>query len=171
MLKKTYVWKTLLLGTIFSVAGAVAVFAQMKNDHVQWELLTTEVSGKPGEVVTVQVRADIVSGVHMYTTRVYGDMLGPAPTVITAGSEKTASVSGPVSSDVEPVTKYDPNFELETEFWKDQVTLTIPVKIAEDAETGTQKAWVNFYFMTCNSYACRPPTDKRLEFVLNVAGK
>lgn len=171
MLKKTYLWKTLLLGTFFCVAGAVAVFAQMKNDHVQWELLTTEVSGKPGEVVTVQVRADIVSDVHMYSTRVYDDVLGPAPTVITAGSKETASVSGPVSSDVPPILKYDPNFELETEFWKSRVTFTIPVKIADDAEVGAQKAWVNFHFMTCNSYSCRPPTDERLEFVLNVAGK
>lgn len=152
------------------VCGALSLHAQRENDHVQWEMLTPEITGRPGDVVNVQVRASVAPEAHMYSMYTYPeDVLGPQPTVITVGGEGFLSLTSPVSSDVLPIRKYDENFELTTEFWKGDVIFTIPVTIATTATPGTHEGWVNFTFMTCTDQFCRPPIDTKLTVAITVA--
>lgn len=158
---------TLLLLWAFAPASAVA---QMRNDHVAWELLTPEVSGKPGDIVQVKIRMTIAPKAHLYSMRTYPDsVMAPQPTAIRVGDTTILSSAGTISPSVQPIQKKDGNFDdLLTEYWEGDVTLTIPVKIAKKAKRGTYEGWVNIYFMTCNDKMCRPPTDEKFEFTVRV---
>lgn len=161
-------YRTLFAVTTVLLFAASALRAQMRNDHVEWELLTPTVSGKPGEVVDVRIRLTVAPGAHLYSLRRYPEgVIGPVPTTITAGDTVILKMTGDVASDVPPTKKKDSNFDdLPTEFWKGTVTLTIPVTISEQAEPGEHTGWVGVYFMTCTDRYCRAPTDER--FPINV---
>lgn len=153
---------------LWMLAPAAAT-AQMKNDHVSWTLLTPEIKGKPGDKVEVKIQAKIVPKAHLYTTKTYPDsVLGPSPTVVTAGENNVITRAGGVRGSKAPKKVLDPNFDLETEYWEGTVTLTIPVRIAKKAKPGEQKGSIGINFMTCNDKICRPPTDEKFTFTVTV---
>ncbi len=162
---------SLIILLLLLVAAGTPSLAQKKadeNPNVEWKLLTPAVSAAPGASAEVKVRAKIAKGSHLYSLKAYpADALAPQNTVITAGEKDLLSL-GKVRTPA-PTKKYDENFEIETEFWENEVTFTIPVKIAAKAKPGEQEGWVQFYFMTCNDQSCMPPTEKKLAFKVTVA--
>ncbi len=151
------------------LAAAGALRAQ-ENPNVAWKLLTPTVTGKPGDVVEVKVEAKIASGWKMYSTKGYPDTLlsAPQPTEITVGEPSLITRSGSIKGS-KPQRHYDEGFEIETEYWKGTITLTIPVKISSKAVLGQEgKGWVNFYFQTCDSSTCLPGMDKKLAFTVQI---
>lgn len=161
--------KFLCAAVLLPLLCATALKAQGANPYVSWELLTPEISGKPGEVVPMKVRFSVAPGTHIYSLRTYGSKtIGPMPTSITVGDSAVLSEVGEIISDIPPTVKEDPNFEIKTEYWEGKVTLTIPVRIAEQTEQGEYRGWVNIYFMTCNDRLCSPPTDKHFAITVRV---
>ncbi len=159
-------WAVLLW--LHGLAPAAAA-AQMRNDHVSWTLLTPEIKGKPGEIVYIKIKANIVAGAHVYSTATYPDSVpGPSPTGITVGEADLVSMAGEVKGSKAPKRVYDPNFDIETEYWEGAVTLTIPVRIAKKAKPGKKEGRVSINFMTCTDKLCRPPTDETFTFALRV---
>lgn len=157
---------TLLLAfLLLTVAAVPTVMAQGKNANVEWKLLTPTVSGAPGATVQVKVRATLKNGHHLYTTKQLPDGPNgrPEATEVTVGENSMFSLAGKLKGPA-PISHYDENFEMETEYWVGSVTLTVPVKIAATAKPGTAEGWVNFYFMTCNDAVCIPPTEQKLTF-------
>ncbi len=146
------------------------VYGQMKNDHVSWKLLTPKVTGKPGDKVDVKIKVDIVPKAHLYTTTTYPDtvLAAPEPTEVTAGEKGIITRAGKVRSNKPHKTKFDKQFDINTEYWEGSVTLTVPLRISKSAKIGEGKGWVEFYFMTCTDEMCRPPTEERLEFTVVV---
>lgn len=153
---------------LLCISGVMAS-AQTKaneNPNVQWKLLTPSLSGKAGETVEVKVRATIAKGSHLYSLKPYPkDALAPQNTEISVG-EKSLLTLGHVKTP-KPISHYDENFEIQTEYWENAVTFTIPVKIAGNA-SGKEQGWVSFYFMTCNDQTCMPPTAKKFTFDLDI---
>ena len=165
----------LLVFTFFALSSLVDLSAQGKNRHTTWELLTPTLKGKPGQTLYAKVRVSLVPNAHLYTTMTY-EGEGPSPTEVTVGDTELMSLDGQITSDVKAIRKYDPAFSygderVFTEFWKDTITLTIPIKIAESANSGESKGWINIYFMTCDHQVCLPPTDQRFDFELIVKNK
>ncbi len=151
------------------LVAAGSLHAQ-ENPNVAWKILTPTITGAPGDVVELKVEAKITSGWKMYSTRSYPDTLlaAPQPTEITVGEPSLITRSGSVKG-TRPERHYDEGFEIETEYWKGTVTLTIPVKIAKKAPAGQKlEGWVNFYFQTCDASVCLPPVDKKLTFSVAV---
>lgn len=143
--------------------------AAQDNRNVSWKLVTSDIKGKPGDKIEIQIKADIASGYHLYSTKTYPDtVMGPSPTEVTVGEKKVVSKAGRLKSSKPPKKVYDGNFEIETEYWMGSVTFTVPVQISKNAKPGDQKGWVSFYFMTCNDQACQPPTDAKLQFTITV---
>lgn len=153
---------------LLMVAASGLLISQVRsedNDHVTWTILTKEVSGKPGDKVDIKVKAKIVSGAHLYTTKTYPDsVLGPSPTEVTVGAKGVLSRVGGIRSTPNPTSKFDEAFELNTEYWTGTVTLTVPARISKSASEGNEKGWVEFYFQTCTETFCRPPSTVKLEF-------
>ncbi len=158
---------------LIGIGGSVGAWGQLKNRHTTWTQLTKSIKGKPGDDAEVKVKVSLVPKAHMYTEKTYGDE-GPAPTEITVGESSVLTKRGKLRSSQKATSKPDPMFitlegdTLSPAYWEGSFTLTVPVRIAKNAKPGEHKAWVNFYFMTCNESTCLPPTDQRFEFTVTV---
>jgi thiol:disulfide interchange protein len=69
-----------------------------------------------------------------------------------------------------PHTAFDQSFGIDTEFYSDHATFTVPVRAAADAPAGRTKARLQAYFQTCNDQLCLPPKTVTMEVVLEIAG-
>jgi len=155
-----------LLLALLLVTPVLLRAQQNGNDRVKWSLLTSKVSGAPGEVVQVKLKGVIESGWHTYSTKTYED--GPSATVFTVGDRAVATLSGRVKG-TPPTKHFDEGFEMETETWSGTITLSVPVKIAKDAKPGSAEAWVNVNFQVCQEGRCLPSIDKKLPFTIEIA--
>jgi thiol:disulfide interchange protein DsbD len=89
--------------------------------------------------------------------------------VITLPPSKLFVPTGPVSAP--PGTRLmDPNFNLETEFFEDQVDFLIPLKVTAGTALGRQKLEVTTNWQTCNDHLCLPPTEATISVDVNVGG-
>lgn len=133
---------------------AFSFTAAQINNNVRWTLLTKTLSGKPGSVVSVKVKATLVEKEHLYSFTT----LGAAPTECTVRGEWLRLGRKPQANS-RPLRMYDENFEDTTEFWEKSVVFTIPVRISASAQPGTVTGNVTFNFMTCNDTRCIPNVD------------
>lgn len=130
------------------LAILVLAFTCLVNaeDQVAWT--ANAPSGKAGDVVTIELKATIAKGYHLYSTKEIID--GPSPTSFEA--VKPLVLAGPVTSD-QPLKKLDNNFGKEVEFFENQATFKVPVKLGAEGAKGSLKVT----FMTCNDRMCVPP--------------
>ena len=149
----------------FSVAFTASLLAQGTNPHARWKLVTPVVKGIPGAVVDVKVEVKLVPKSHIYSLTTGG----ASPTEVTVGGKEIATLAGRIKANRPPHRSYDINFEDTTEYWEKGVTFTVPVKISKKAKPGsTARAWVNFYYMTCDDARCIPPLDEKFTFDVTV---
>lgn len=170
-LKRTFFAVPMLLYIVLSAGTALHAQVQSPtNDHVSWDILTPSVSGRPGEIVDVRVRMNVVRIAHIYSTTTFPDsMLGPSPLKFSAGGDDLLSIDSDIAFDIAPKRHYDENFELTVETWSGRsVVVTIPVRISRDASDGLHDGWVEARFMTCTDTFCRPPSAVRLDLTVDV---
>jgi thiol:disulfide interchange protein DsbD len=159
----------LLAGMMFlSASGAAA--QDISTDPITWSIAAKEktVSSKPGGTFIVYLTAKIEAGWHLYSLDQPEG--GPKPTRITVPSEQVFEQSGTIESP-EPNRAHDENFGMETEFFKESVTFTLPLRVAEKAPAGQHKLQVQVRFQTCNDQLCLPPKTVKLELTVEVTGK
>lgn len=142
-MKKLILFLALAYSTLLS-----AQLGQSDNpDPVKWSA-STEVNGTE---VTLTLRATIEEGWHLYSQKDNGFM-GPIPTSFTLKDTSLYSNDGKWTEG-EPHLEYDPNFDMELEFYsheaefKTVVTANVPdFTLAGELE-----------FMVCNDEMCLPP--------------
>lgn len=150
---------------VFFVAGA----AQERLEPIKWSIKTTGKAGdsvgmlKPGARMSVELTAKIEEGWHLYAPDQPPG--GPIPTRIEMPEGQPFKLAGEIETPP-PRIELDPNFNLETQFYEDEATFTLPVEIAADAPSGKQEVKVNIVFQTCNGQKCLPP--KRLKLAVMV---
>jgi tetratricopeptide (TPR) repeat protein len=138
------------------------------ENPITWALKAETPGGplKPGETFTAQLTAQIVAGWHIYAPNQAPG--GPRPTRITLPAEQSFKLAGAVESP--PSQKaFDENFGIETNFYKNSVTFTLPVQVAGDSLPGRYQLRVNAYFQTCNDHLCLPPKTVQFVTFLNVS--
>lgn len=150
---------------LISASGLLA-----QNGHVEWQPLTPEISGKPGEIVNVQLQFTTAPGAQMYGFRNYDDQIfGPVATTVGAGGVLALSPKNPVTTDVPPTAGPDAHFaNMETEGWEGTVIMTVPVRIAEDAKPGEHEGWVNVNYMTHGGGEISSSTDAHFTILVRV---
>ena len=112
------------------VAAAAYVFAQGEEvnlNPIQWAF-KAHLPAKPlqaGEPFTVELSAQIDEGWHLYSTDEVEN--GPKPTRSSVPAGQPFEQAGEIDLPV-PLSALDPNFEMETRFYEQAVTFTIPVR-------------------------------------------
>jgi len=143
------------------VAGVVSARAKAETlrTPVQWAVSANPTQQfKPGDRITVSVRATIAEGWHLYSiSQAPG---GPVRTTITVPPNQGFHIGGTI---VGPPYKksFDENFNMETEFYVVSATFRVPVAVAANAKGGKAKVPVNVYFQACNDRNCTIPTVKK----------
>ncbi len=141
--------------TAFIVFVSIAALAQRPNEVVTWKgSLPVPAALRPGAKVTAKLEAKIQAGWHVYS--ISQPPGGPTPTVISVPEGQPFRLAGPVAGPV-PHSVYDPNFQMQTEYYVDSATFRVPLRVAAGAASGPGKAMIDVIFQTCNDRICLPP--------------
>jgi len=161
-------FSSLLLACAFAWL-AVGAYAQEPIEPIKWSL---EIQGggppqmKPGERFNALLSAKIDEGWHLYSPDQPPG--GPIPTQISLPADQPFKLAEAIEVPV-PRTEMDPNFNLETQFFEEQVTFTLPVVVTQNATSGDHGVNVNVTFQTCNGRRCLPPKRVQLTDKIGLA--
>lgn len=140
--------------------------AQESSGAVKWALKVVPAEGvKVGSKFVAEVRADLGDGWHVYSiTQPPG---GPTTTTINVPAGQPFKLGGAVVAPA-PDKEYDPNFDMEAEFYSNEVTFKLPLVVDATTKDGTQTLLVDAYFQACNDRNCLPPTTVHLKAAVKV---
>lgn len=136
----------------------VISFAQ---NPVSWSL-ESNAKGKTlksGEKIQAKLKAKIEGNWHLYA--VEQPEGGPFPTQITIVENLPFEIDGKITSP-EPITKFDPNFEIDTKFFGEKAEFNFPVK--SNSETNGDILAVNVKYQVCDDKVCLPPKTVKVSF-------
>lgn len=162
--------RALMIGgglSVLALAGAAFAQPSLGGDTVSWSASAPAQAVKPGGRVKVTLRGAVQNGWHVYGLQQLPD--GPTPLRVTLDASDVASADGqPAGS---PVTKLqDPSFNLETQYYEHDFTVTAPVRIGPHAAAGQQQIPISVRFQTCNGRICQPPKTARLSVPVTIRG-
>ena len=129
--------------------------AQIFNP-VSWK---TEIKELENGRFELQMTASIEEGWHLYSQSLPSDD-GPIATEFTIKESSDFLTEGKVN-EPKPKTEFDPNFDMDLNYFEDEVTFTqvIKSKVAD-----AYKMTAEVYFMVCDAEKCLPPEYVDLEF-------
>jgi thiol:disulfide interchange protein DsbD len=135
---------------LFALFSSLLSFAQQE---VEWAF------SFDNETDSVVVVAKIQPGWHLYSQHIDNE-LGPIPTSFSFKPNENYKLVGGV---IEPkaIMEYDPNFEGELHFFKDEVSFKQKIELKKSTEIEGMVT-----YMVCNDVMCMPPSD--VEFKITI---
>jgi len=134
-----------------------SVGAAVAQDPIHWSIARAEAKPAPGgKTFSVNVNAQIDAGWHLYALE---EPPGPTPTVISIPKTSPYALDGDIVIPA-PTRVFDANFGVETAFFEDQATFTLPVRVTSRA--GRTPLTVEVVYQTCNDRLCLPPKLEQL---------
>ncbi|CAN5578804.1 thioredoxin family protein [soil metagenome] len=155
MIRKSFIKLMFVAAIVFL---PVLTFAQ---NPVSWSL-ESDAKGKSlksGEKISAKLKAVIEGNWHLYA--VEQPKGGPFPTKISVAENLPFELDGKTSSP-EPITKFDPNFGIDTKFFAEQAEFNIPLKTT--AETNGDDLAINVRYQVCDDAVCLPPKTVKVSF-------
>lgn len=158
----TSILSTLMLGMPVKLASQDTTL-----NPVKWSLKLDPAAKtyKKGEPFTAQVTAQIEEGWHLYSLEEIPN--GPRPTRITLAEDQGFTLAGEIEQPV-PITKFDENFGVETQFYEESATFAVPLKVSATAKSGATTLVIQTRYQTCNDRLCLPPKTVKLEAQLEI---
>jgi len=155
MFRNFYLKSFLILTVLFlpAVAGA--------QNPVSWSL-ESEAKGKTlkkDEAFKANLKATIDGDWHLYA--VEQPEGGPFPTRITIAESSPFVIDGKTASPA-PITKFDPNFKIDTKFFAKSAEFNLPLKAT--AEITADALAVNVKYQVCDDTVCLPPKTVKVTF-------
>jgi thiol:disulfide interchange protein DsbD len=154
-------WQRVAASLVLLAACAPTSGAQEAQlNPVRWslEIKPTTAPLKAGDELTVKLTAKIDAGWHLYSLTLPPG--GPRPTRIVLPTDQPFEMAGKIEAP-DPLSDFDPNFGMETTFYEEAVTFTLPIKFTGD--TPSDKLAVNVRYQVCTKQLCLAPKTVRLE--------
>ncbi len=136
----------------------LAIAAQ---DPTKWTL-SSDAQGKQlkaAEEFKAELRAAVDPGWHLYALEQPDG--GPIPTTIKIPDGRPFAIAGKIGSP-KPITEFDPNFNLDTKYYINEASFSVPLKAA--ADTPGDELALDVRFQLCNETYCLPPKTMRVSF-------
>ena len=158
---------------LLSLAPAVPAFAQAPGSSsglgpptVTWVASAPAKGGlKPGSRLAITLRGAVKDGWHVYGLK--QSPAGPTPLRVTLAANGVVKADGaPVGT--RPTRFHDPAFGLETQYYSDAFTVTVPVRIAAQLPAARHLIPLDVRFQTCDGQICQPPKTVRVNAALDV---
>ncbi len=157
-MSQTQRYSILVTVLLFAGFASMSVFAQ---NPTKWKLeLEVDKTGdylKSGSLWKANLLAEIEPGWHLYSLK-QADA-GPIATTVKLPEDSLFEINGEVTTP-KPITEFDPNFEIDTSFFKDNANFTVPLLTRGDAKESDLK--VDVRFQLCNDRLCLPPKTVRV---------
>lgn len=132
---------------------------------IQWSLTVKSKAHRAGNTFTAQLTAQIKQGWHLYALEEVPN--GPRPTRITLAAQQPFVLSGDIEQPL-PISKFDENFGVETQFYQVSATFRLPIKISSEAKPRKTKLVVQTRYQVCNEHLCLPPKTVKVETVIEI---
>ncbi len=147
-----------VLTAFLTAAGAQVL------DPVQWSLVLEPAQAEPGGLVAARLTAVIEDGWHLYSSTTPQGK----PIALDLRISDSPAIASWKAHQPEPVVEFDPNFELNSEWYEHSAEFFIEIYLADDIEGGQRiEAWVRYG--ACDDRQCLPPKRKSAAAVLTVA--
>ncbi len=137
-------------------------FAQ-KLDPIQWTF-TPDQKAAPGGQVTGHLTAKLDQGWHLYSPTTPPG--GPIPTTLKL-DDNTAIPSYSVYQP-KPDSEFDPNFNLNVEWFENQADFLVVADISKTAAAGPLQLTAQVRYQACNDRLCLPPRKKSAALTVTV---
>jgi thiol:disulfide interchange protein DsbD len=156
-----------VLFVLFFAAQYFAAQCQ-STDPIRWKAASYPIDVKPGATFGAEITAMIDDGWHLYALEQASG--GPIATRIAVADGQKFRLAGDIRSP-QPEVAFDPNFDLETQIYKGEVTFTLPVQAASDASPGKNLLAITAFYQTCNDKTCLPPKLVKIDVAVNVISR
>jgi thiol:disulfide interchange protein DsbD len=146
-----------LLASVAFCTLTLAPICAAREDPVQWTLAPAKGAAQiaPGSHVFVALKASIAPGWHLYSPTTPPG--GPNPTQIRL--QEAPVIAAYRVYRPEPIRKFDPNFQLQTETYTGNATFLIDTATAPSA-TGKANFAAMVRYQVCSDVKCLPPVRK-----------
>jgi hypothetical protein len=149
----------------FALAETAIAQPSLGAETVAWTAPAPVQAAKPGGRLNITLHGAVQKGWHVYGLKQLPD--GPNPLRVALDASDVAKADGPPVGS--PATKFqDPSFNLETQFYDHDFTVTAPVRIGPHAAAGAQTIPISVSFQTCNGGICQPPRTVRLSVPVTI---
>lgn len=139
---------------------AFAVPAAFAQNPVSWTMKANAPRTlKANDKFSAQVTANIEAGWHLYS--ISQPPGGPIATRISVVENQPFKLGGGIKGTA-PKTKFDPNFQINTETYESSATFNVPIVVAADATAGQTQLNINVRFQACTDETCLPPKTIKL---------
>lgn len=135
------------------------------QEAATWSARPVTATVKAGGTVDIKVTAHVVEGWNVYSTTPQDE--GPVPTEMDFAEDAPLTRSGRIRQP-QPIVKYDENFGIETEYYDEDATFTVPAKVKNNATAGKQKVMIEVTFMACSDRLCLPPKTVEVPFEVTI---
>ena len=138
---------------------------RIRPDPVRWTLSWDPATAVPGGKVVGKLTATIESGWRLYAPTTPAG--GPTPTKLDLTDSPLvdeATVYQP-----QPEVKYDPNFDMDSEIYHDQVVFLIEVQLSESSPLGEAELEASAFYSVCNDRVCLRPVTRKVAAPLTIA--
>ncbi len=133
--------------------------------EVSFSIISPEQAVPAGSIAGLRIDADIAPGWHLYAMDIPPG--GPIPTSFKVVENEVFSPGGEALQS-EPVSWFDENFDMETNYFQGSAEFTVPVRVAESAVPGDYELIIKVEFMLCNDSTCLPPQTEELAATVSV---
>ena len=154
--------KKLLFIFILFVPLAGLISAQ---GEVSFSIIPPGQAAPAGSIAGLRIDAEIAPGWHLYAMDIPPG--GPIPTSFKVVENEVFSPGGEALQS-EPVSWFDENFDMETNYFQGSAEFTVPVRVAESAVPGDYELIIKVEFMLCNDSTCLPPQTEELVTTVSV---
>lgn len=148
----------------FSLSAAVTPLAAQKLDPAKWSLTVDRNAAPPGATVLGRLDVVLEDGWHLYSPTTPPG--GPIPTRIDV--EPRPQLAAFRLYQRPPVTKFDPNFKIDTETYAGQTSFLLEIRLAEKAPPGPVELAARVRYQLCTDKLCLPPVRKTASATLAV---
>lgn len=148
--------KLFIISTILILSSSV-----LAQNPVSW-ILESDAKGKnlkAEEKIKATLKAQIEGDWHLYAVEQPNG--GPFPTKITVTENLPFQLDGKTESP-SAITKFDPNFNIDTKFFAKEAEFNLPLKATADAK-GDDLA-INVRYQVCDDKVCLPPKTVKVNF-------
>ncbi len=145
-----------LVASLVVLAAAVPVAAHAQTP-VHWSIGPRDRTASGPFTIVITARID--EGWHLYAM---SEPPGPVAVTFRVPKDGPFALAGPITESP-PAKKFDPNFNVMTEFHEGTATFTLPVSAAPSVSPGAYPLAVTVNFQTCTDRVCLPPKDEPLE--------
>ncbi len=146
------------------LALAVSPLVAQRLDPVQWSLTASHTNVPPGSKVPLKLTATLQPGWHLYSPTTPPG--GPIATTLKLAD--SPAVDKVTILQPAPERKFDPNFNLDVEWFAEKAEFIALPELKKDAPPGPLELTAEVRYQACDDRQCLPPKKKTASVSLTV---